>query len=688
MRTLLLIPSKLKTNIEAQIADNTHPRMDYFALQEKLNPQNSDSCVIIDYTEVEGSRHPVVGVLRKMFGNDFALAYMGFRAAKQYDAVFTNGENVGLPLALLWKFLGGGASRPAHVTIGHRLSTGKKRLFFRTLGLHAFMDAILVYARTQETCGREELKIPAEKLRLIAFHADTRFFAPQGNAVEPDQICSAGLEWRDYPTLIRAVEQTDDLLVKLAAASPWSKHQNETEKRELPAHIEAKRYSYAELRELYEQSAFVVVPLYENDFQAGVTTILEAMAVGKCVVVTRTEGQTDVVTEGETGLYVPPGDTEAWRTVIAELRHDPVRCERIGLAAREWVEQNASLDRWADTVTQTIQNTVSVRQKKNPGNSAGSWVKWAWAIVLLVLLPSIVGNYYLYRRFSSNRVVVRSGEKAVTYRQYRDALEAKYGRETLRRLVLTRIIADAAVAAGVYPTGEEVTAYSRNLERTTPYLYEVQRLKAEGSDTLLRQEMASLLALENLRIRDVTVTDAEARAWWKKYREKLALPVQVATIMVTTPARDPERATKVRALLREKIPPYIIAREPETRVIGVGGYEPDWENMSPEAAILLNETIFRMQPGQIISVRTPGTIYTVRLLSRGGGGAEQFRKLDTPPAALRARVTRLARLAKAPPSEVVMAQIYKEARVTWEITPYSAYLNDLETAVTAPPSEK
>ena len=127
------------------------------------------------------------------------------------------------------------------------------------------------------------------------------------------------MEWRDYPTLIQAVENSDDLRVRLAAASPWSKHQNETEKRELPAHIEAKRYDYAGLRDLYEQSAFTVVPLYENDFQAGVTTLLEAMAMGKCVAVTRTEGQRDVVTDGENGVYVAPGDVGGWRETICRF---------------------------------------------------------------------------------------------------------------------------------------------------------------------------------------------------------------------------------------------------------------------------------------------------------------------------------------------------------------------------------
>ena len=199
--------------------------------------------------------------------------------------------------------------------------------------------------------------------------------------------------------------------------------------------------------------------------------------------------------------------------------------------------------------------------------------------------------------------------------------------------------------------------------------------------------MTTLLALENLRLRGVAASDDEIRAWWNRYREKLALPVQVRTIMVATPPHDLGKAAKVRALLAGGIPPYVIASEPATRVVGVGGFEPDWENMPPEAAKLLNETIFRLQPGEIVSINTPGATYTVRMVSRSGGDAELLRQYDTPPTALRDRVSRMVRLAKAPPAEKVLVQLYKEAQVTWEITPYAKYFNDLETAITAPPSD-
>lgn len=348
MKTLLLIPSVTKSGLGAAVAADTHPTMDYEALAEALRASPGGHADLLDYAAVDRETNPAVRFVRKFAGRNAALALMAFQRRNDYDAIFTNAENVALPLALLFKTV---SRRPRHVTIGHRLSAKKKQLFYRWFQVHRQMDAIFVYASTQHDFAREQLRIPGESLRLIPFHVDHRFYRPLGSTpVREDQICAAGLEWRDYPTLIDAVTHETNLSVRLAAASPWSRGVNETEARALPAHIDARRYDYHALRDLYAESSVVVVPLYENDFQAGITTILEAMAMGKPVIVTRTSGQQDVVADGHTGLYVAPGGVEDWKRAIDRVRRDPNLRAQLGESARRWVEENATLDAWVDNV--------------------------------------------------------------------------------------------------------------------------------------------------------------------------------------------------------------------------------------------------------------------------------------------------------------------------------------------------
>lgn len=358
MRVLMLVPSVLKTGIDDAVAAGTHPTMDYHALAERLR-RDGDTVELLGFAELEACGNPWVRMARRRAGDDVALALLGFLRLRGVDAVFTNSESVGIPLALLTALR---PRRPRHVTIAHRLTTGKKRLFFQRLKVHRWIDCFLVYADLQRRFAVEQLGVPEGRVAHIDFHADTAFFKPMAGIEESTEtVGAAGLEWRDYPTLIAAAETMPDVAFRFGAASPWSKHVDETQKRPLPANVDTRRYGYDELRTLYARSFAVAVPLYDNDFQAGITSLLEAMAMGKAVVVTRTEGQTDVVIDGTTGLYVAPGDAQGWSHALARLRNDPELRMRLGRNARAWVMANASLALWADRVAGALRGDNPLR---------------------------------------------------------------------------------------------------------------------------------------------------------------------------------------------------------------------------------------------------------------------------------------------------------------------------------------
>ena len=350
----MLVPSVAKHEAAQAVQADRHPTMDYFALQSALNAD------LVDYAALDAQASPTLVRVARRFGKDAALAALGYTIRHKYDIIYTNGENVGIPLAALLKRH---FARPGHVMIGHKVSTGKKRLLLR--GLSGQMDGVFVYATTQYDFARQHLAIPAAKLHLIPFHADAAFYRPMPAAPDAPAriICSAGLEWRDYPTLLQAVSGMD-VDVRLAAASPWSKHRNETETRVLPPNVSARRYEYSELRQLYADARFVVVPLYENDFQAGITTILEGMAMGKAIITTRTTGQIDTIRHEENGLYVAPGDADGWRAAITRLLDNPDQAERMGRQARADIENSMSLEHWVRRITDVTHSLHARRHLK------------------------------------------------------------------------------------------------------------------------------------------------------------------------------------------------------------------------------------------------------------------------------------------------------------------------------------
>ncbi len=71
--------------------------------------------------------------------------------------------------------------------------------------------------------------------------------------------------------------------------------------------------------------------------------ILEAMAAGKPVVATDAGGVRDVVSHGETGLLVPPGNSRALAEAVLRLASDPAEGARLAANARRRVQSEFSL---------------------------------------------------------------------------------------------------------------------------------------------------------------------------------------------------------------------------------------------------------------------------------------------------------------------------------------------------------
>jgi mannosyltransferase len=91
-------------------------------------------------------------------------------------------------------------------------------------------------------------------------------------------------------------------------------------------------------------------------------TLLEAMAAGNAVVAARAGAADRVITDGDTGLLVPPGDVDALALALEPLLRDPAAAAAMGARARARVVQEFSIDREAASITavyRSIQENAS-----------------------------------------------------------------------------------------------------------------------------------------------------------------------------------------------------------------------------------------------------------------------------------------------------------------------------------------
>ena len=344
---LVTVSGTIPETIATAIADGVRPRADYLEMAAAFPAE------LLDRGKVTATGTRVGNAVQRVLGANVRMAWRCFREGDAYRAVLTDGEQVGIPLAVLTKLMPG-KRRIRHIMIVHLMSVPKKANLFRWLRLQRQVDGFVTYSSAQSRCLIDQLGVPAAHVHRTPFMVDTHFFEPTSRSSnERPLICSAGLEFRDYATLIEAVRDVD-VEVVIAAASPWSKRQNLVAGRALPPNVTTVSLDLDSLRALYARSTVAVMPLVENDFQAGVTTLLEAMSMGMPVVCTRTTGQTDVIEDGVTGVYVPPGDPIAMRTAICGLLADESRRRDMGERARQWVIEHADIS----VYTQQVRNIV------------------------------------------------------------------------------------------------------------------------------------------------------------------------------------------------------------------------------------------------------------------------------------------------------------------------------------------
>jgi len=311
---------------------------------------------LLDYTAAMHELGRAARLVERIAGPNVTLALACFRRRRRHEVVFTDGEQVGLPYAALCWF---SRLRPRHVMIGHRMSARKKVLLHRLFRLQRRVDQLVVYASTQRRFAIGVLGYPPDRVFTHTFMVDTGFWdSSQVTAVRGPRpmICAVGQELRDYPTFVDAVRGLE-IDVVIAAASPWSKRADTSANVDVPPNVTVRAYDQFELRQLYADASLVVVPLQENDFQAGITTILEAMSMDRAIICTRTTGQTDAIIEGETGRYVPVGDARALRAAILDALADVAETRRQAAAARTWVRATADIESYAAVLARLVRST-------------------------------------------------------------------------------------------------------------------------------------------------------------------------------------------------------------------------------------------------------------------------------------------------------------------------------------------
>jgi hypothetical protein len=171
--------------------------------------------------------------------------------------------------------------------------------------------------------------IPRERVACVRFaHSLGRRAAGPGG--DGGYVFAGGDSLRDYDTLVAAIDGLD-MPVRICTNNPLPK---------LPPNVSTGTVTLEVYNDLLAHARIVVVPMRAGVRRgAGLLTYLNAMALGKPVVVADTPAAREYVEHERTGILVPPEDPGALRAAI-EWAFDPANAaeaQAIGRRARESV---------------------------------------------------------------------------------------------------------------------------------------------------------------------------------------------------------------------------------------------------------------------------------------------------------------------------------------------------------------
>ena len=344
MKTLVVLgtgPAPERLSVSAGL-----PRQDYLEIARRLDADIGS----FRQASVERGRlftrlfrkHPITGSV-----------VSAFLRRNNYSRMFTTGEDIGFRLAFLLR----AARWPGELTMTfHKCTTPRRKKIFRLLGPRYFAHLICV-SRAQKKILVEELGFPAGRVTALFNPIDEKYFnasdIPATND-KGDYVFSCGLENRNYSLLCQAAALLPyPFRVAASGFMSLSGFQEHARPDVPPNMILEPRLSFDDLKQTYAHAKFVVVPVNDVPYAAGVTGLLEAMAMGKALIVTASSGIEEYIRPGLSALVVPP-EPAALADAIRTLWKNSARCAEMGRHNRAWVETEMNIDSYCEKVTTIV----------------------------------------------------------------------------------------------------------------------------------------------------------------------------------------------------------------------------------------------------------------------------------------------------------------------------------------------
>ena len=295
------------------------------------------------------------------YGGDFATVLASLRRANRADVVLSTVDTVGIPLMLLAR--AGRLRAPlVYVAIGlperlaHLRSDRMERLYSAALGSCASVIAYSQYEADQLRSWLDRRGY-ATQVEFVPFGVDAESFTPAREPAVFDVVSVGADPHRDFALLLRVAARMAAVRFLIVTSADHARHlsgapDNVVVETDIP--FEAMRRRLGEARA-------VALPVRENSYSGATTVLLQAMALGKPVVVTRTQAIATGygLVDGENCRLVAPGDAAGLERALRDVLRDEFHARALGASARTAVERELTWERYVNRIEELLRDAAA-----------------------------------------------------------------------------------------------------------------------------------------------------------------------------------------------------------------------------------------------------------------------------------------------------------------------------------------
>lgn len=237
------------------------------------------------------------------------------------------------------------------------------RFFYRGI------DHMFLFSHKLIEDSRRLHKVPDSKLQLIHWGPDLAFYdhlmqekgMPSGE--KRTGYISTGKENRDIDTLLQAFNgRPEPLDIYIAKECGGVNYEEIINRHTLSSNIQV-HYTDGvipyELARKVARRKFIVIPCLEYSYTVGLTTLVEAFALGMPVICSRNPNFEMDIDKERIGMTVPYGDVEGWKQALEYFATHPEEAEEMGRNARRLAEERFNLEIFSKEIAEALHATAT-----------------------------------------------------------------------------------------------------------------------------------------------------------------------------------------------------------------------------------------------------------------------------------------------------------------------------------------